>query len=346
MVESTRAIATGDDDRPALLRRVIKVGYAGVERLGPRASTEVHDVPDETINLSDPDDDDDAPTGASEQPRVARPSARWMLPAFAAGGALLVGSAAFGLFMCSARRDAVADNRDLRDQVTSLSDALELHRSGAAEVSERLETCTEDLTGERAVVHTVNTRITVLQTQLEAATSQLSDVKQSEAEAASRLQEFEAFANRFRTMIDSGDLDVVYRRGQMVLKLPAAILFPSASAELSDKGKAALAQVAAILVTFPERRFTVAGHTDNERIVQSDFKDNWELSAARAVIVLKMLIELGVPPKNLIAAGYGPYAPVAKNTTPYGRRANRRIEIILEPELSELPEPPELTKPE
>ena len=70
------------------------------------------------------------------------------------------------------------------------------------------------------------------------------------------------------------------------------------------------------------------------------FKDNWELSSARALVVTRFLIENGVPPGNLAAAGYGKHDPVRSNRSRRGRRLNRRIELILVPDLSELPQLP------
>jgi hypothetical protein len=82
-------------------------------------------------------------------------------------------------------------------------------------------------------------------------------------------------------------------------------------------------------------RELLAGHTDNVRLGKDDkFHSNWELSTARAVKVTELLVEKGVRPSNLVAAGYGEYDPVVSNATKTGRQKNRRIEIILEPQLS------------
>jgi len=136
-------------------------------------------------------------------------------------------------------------------------------------------------------------------------------------------------------MISSGKLDVMWRRGKMVVKLPEAVLFPSGSADLSEGGRAAIGEVAAILKDMSSRRFTVSGHTDNVPLGKDDpFRSNWELGSARAVAVLQVLIAKGVPPKNLSASAFAQYDPVASNTTKTGRARNRRIEIILEPQLS------------
>jgi len=99
-------------------------------------------------------------------------------------------------------------------------------------------------------------------------------------------------------------------------------------------------EVAVILRQFPDRRFMVAGHTDNQPVKEA-YKDNWELSMARALVVTRFLVEAKMKAQNIVAAGYGEHDPIASNASPDGRRENRRIEIILLPDLSELPTLPE-----
>ncbi len=74
---------------------------------------------------------------------------------------------------------------------------------------------------------------------------------------------------------------------------------------------------------------TIEGYTDNTPIKSSRFPSNWELSAARAVSVLRLFLQCGYDPKKLSAAGFGPYHPIAPNNTPEGRAKNRRIEIAI-----------------
>lgn len=74
---------------------------------------------------------------------------------------------------------------------------------------------------------------------------------------------------------------------------------------------------------------TIEGYTDNTPIKSSRFPSNWELSAARAVSVLRLFLQCGYDPKKLSAAGFGPYHPIAPNNTPEGRAKNRRIEVAI-----------------
>jgi chemotaxis protein MotB len=123
----------------------------------------------------------------------------------------------------------------------------------------------------------------------------------------------------------------------MTLKLPSGILFPSGSADLSKDGEKAIADVVTVLMEFKDRRFVVAGHTDIEPIKTRQFPNNWYLSTARANSVVQHMIKQGFPAKSLAASGYGENDPVAPNDKPEGREQNRRIEIILVPNLEELP---------
>jgi chemotaxis protein MotB len=152
---------------------------------------------------------------------------------------------------------------------------------------------------------------------------------------------------QFAKMIDAGSLKVTARRGQLVLSLPAEVLFPSGSADLSKTGELAVLEVGINLKKFPDRRFIVVGHTDSQPLAKMKldptkpapcvFKDNWELSTARALTVTHFLVQAGMDARNLIAAGVGEHDPIASNADPRERARNRRIEIALLPALSELP---------
>jgi chemotaxis protein MotB len=166
---------------------------------------------------------------------------------------------------------------------------------------------------------------------------ELAELRRQKEATEKRLAAYKALQQKFRALVDTGKLQVAFRNGQMTLKLPSGILFPSGSANLTKDGQTALAEVVKILLGFQDRRFVVAGHTDNQPIRTAGFKNNWYLSTARANSVLQFMIKEGFPPKNLAAAGYGEFDPVAGNDTEQGRELNRRIEIILVPNLEELP---------
>jgi chemotaxis protein MotB len=165
--------------------------------------------------------------------------------------------------------------------------------------------------------------------------------KEQEAQRA-RMAKYRAVIDKFRALVSSGKLKIRIVRGRMVVEMASEILFPSGRAKLHEEGQAALAELAGILMTISDREFQVAGHTDNVPINTGKFKSNWELSATRAVTVVKFLQDAGVDAKHLSAAGYSEYQPAANNDSASGKAKNRRIEIVLMPNLDELPDMSEI----
>lgn len=156
--------------------------------------------------------------------------------------------------------------------------------------------------------------------------------------AEKRVKEFQDLLKRFKKLIDAGKLKVKIKDGRMVLVLPTDILFSSGSAKLSEDGEIAISEVAAVLATIKDRNFQVEGHTDDVPITsKKKYKNNWELAAARAMVVVDTMIEAGMSGKVLSAASYGEFRPVASNNTSEGKSANRRIDIVIVPDLSNLP---------
>jgi chemotaxis protein MotB len=164
----------------------------------------------------------------------------------------------------------------------------------------------------------------------------LEELKKRKAEAESRIAEFKSLLDKFKTLIDAGKLKVRIREGKMVVELATDILFKSGSANLSKEGKAAITEVADLLKTIPNRQFQVEGHTDNVPIKTSAFS-NWELASARALTVLKTMIDAGMQADHISAASFGDTKPAKPNDTPENKAANRRIEIVVVPDLSSLP---------
>jgi chemotaxis protein MotB len=154
-----------------------------------------------------------------------------------------------------------------------------------------------------------------------------------EREVRERNQIYEEVIGRFRSLIDAGRLSVSIQRGRMVINLPQDILFQSGSATLNTGGRQTLAEVGSVLAELSDRTFQVEGHADNVPIATQQFPSNWELSAARALSVVHLLVREGVPPSSLSGAAYGEFQPVAGNDTTDGRRLNRRIEIVMLPNL-------------
>ncbi len=134
------------------------------------------------------------------------------------------------------------------------------------------------------------------------------------------------------------DLSVDIRAdGKVYVSLSEKLLFKSGQYNVDPRGKMALQKLGEVLSTQPDIDIVVEGHTDNVPFKRGELKDNMDLSVKRATTVARLLFEdYGVNPKQITSAGRGEYFPVAANTSPEGRAANRRTEVILSPKISEL----------
>lgn len=165
----------------------------------------------------------------------------------------------------------------------------------------------------------------------------LEDLQRAQEAAEKRAKAFRDLVAKFKAMVDAGKLQVEVRNGLMIVKLPDNILFDPGKTDLKKEGQDAIVQVTNILNGIEGRKFQVAGHTDNKPMKSGKFRDNWELSAQRALVVVDLMTKSGMDPHRLSAAGYADVLPVATNDTDDGRKQNRRIEIVLVPNLEDLP---------
>lgn len=150
-------------------------------------------------------------------------------------------------------------------------------------------------------------------------------------EWARRVQALEATA---ATFLEENDLlsqiDLVATPLGVELRLPEEVLFSSGSPELETLGAGLMAKVVPLLME-TSSRIKISGHTDDVPIRTSRFPSNWELSAARAIAVVRALRSMGLPEDRLEAVGYGANRPIVPNDTIEGRAKNRRVTIDLSP---------------
>lgn len=125
----------------------------------------------------------------------------------------------------------------------------------------------------------------------------------------------------------------------LVITFVEEVLFDSGKAMLREDSLAKLDKVSGVMQTVvPDLSIGIEGHTDNQPIIHSAWKSNWELSSARALSVLHFLADKGgVKPERLAAIGYGEYRPVASNDEKAGRQKNRRVEIVILPPVVKKP---------
>lgn len=128
----------------------------------------------------------------------------------------------------------------------------------------------------------------------------------------------------------SGRIETRRRDRGIALAIPAVALFASARADLEPAAIPLLTELAATLRQVGDARISVEGHTDDFAIQGGTFDSNWSLAAARANAVTRFLLEQGFAPDRLQSVSYADTRPVADNSTPDGRAANRRVELQIE----------------
>jgi len=172
---------------------------------------------------------------------------------------------------------------------------------------------------------------------LAAAQKHMEALQKQEEQERARAALYHSLVQKLKSMIDSGKLAVQVRNGKMLVKLQNDILFAAGSSAVKPEGKDVLGQLAQVLASVPDRNFQVTGHTDDVPIHTAQFPSNWELSTARAINVVNILTGAGLDPKHVSAAGYADNDPVAPNDSPDNKQKNRRIEIVVQPNIDELP---------
>lgn len=138
---------------------------------------------------------------------------------------------------------------------------------------------------------------------------------------------------------ENNGLTVTQKDGKVYISLEEKLLFRSASWDIDANGRNALKKLAVVLEKNPGIQVTIEGHTDNVpyKPDNSQLKDNWDLSVKRATTVVRVLLEGSrIKPERLTAAGRSEYLPIDTRNTSDARQKNRRTEIILTPDLTEL----------
>ena len=144
---------------------------------------------------------------------------------------------------------------------------------------------------------------------------------------------YQTLVSAMQDEIQTNQLTIKQMQTGVSVNLPAAVLFPSGSADVNTEGVSILTKVAKQLKAVPYQTI-VAGFTDNVPIggkLAELYPTNWELAAARAAEVASLLQKEGIPRERLLVVSFGENDPVAPNDTPEGRAKNRRIEIRLRP---------------
>jgi chemotaxis protein MotB len=219
--------------------------------------------------------------------------------------------------------------------------------------------CQTDYAAANQEIDNLKKQLTERGISLDSAQTSLAEQRKALEEYARRTEQLDAIKRRFEVLssklqklVQLG-LKVEVRNNRMLIQLPGDVLFDSGRDKLKPDGEKILLQIADVIRSdsdLSKRRFQVAGHTDSKPLVGGQFKDNWGLSAMRARSVLILLttpVEKGgggLAPTNWSATGYADTDPVSTNETEDGRQKNRRVELVVQPDVAEMLNLQSLTK--
>lgn len=155
-------------------------------------------------------------------------------------------------------------------------------------------------------------------------------LQEAEAKASNEMSDLERVKNMINEKLPTkSDINMVNSERGLVISLADTFLFDPGSANIKPEAASTLDKLSSILKTLPNS-IRIEGHTDNTPIKTALYPSNWELSTARATSLVKLFVEkYKYSPNKLSAGGYGEFRPLSPNTTPEGRQANRRVDIVI-----------------
>jgi len=229
--------------------------------------------------------------------------------------------------------------RDLTSQVNEGESQLTKLRSENSELEDLLQAKSDELSQK---IMGLREKIAALEDERDQKTQKISQLEQrireTDREKENKLKKmsetYNAMMQKMKGEIEKGQITITELKGKLTVNMVDAILFELGKSEISPEGEMVLQKVVDVLKEVVDKEIRVEGHTDNLTIhgaLAKKYATNWELSAARAVNVIKYLQSQGINPTILSAAAFSEYKPVASNDTKEGRAKNRRIEITLIP---------------
>jgi chemotaxis protein MotB len=222
--------------------------------------------------------------------------------------------------------------------VSGLQSALDREKKISAEALSQVEILNQQLAALRRQLAALNSALEAAEAKDREAQTQIADLgKRLNSALAQKVQELARYRSEFfgrlrQILSQRSDIHVVGDR----FVFQSEVLFPKGSAQINEQGLTEMQKLAIALRELEQQIpgdiawvLRVDGHTDTDPIASSAFRSNWELSAARAISVVNVLMENGVEPQHLVAAGFGEHQPIDPGVTEDAKGRNRRIELKL-----------------
>jgi len=208
---------------------------------------------------------------------------------------------------------------DMAAKTQTVSDLQSSHRIEVEALNNRLD---HELQSNKLVVERLLKEIETLEA-----------LKAEQEEALNQLEtQTDQLERELKDEIEKGEIRLKRYKTKTIINIDNSILFDSGRATLKKPVKTSLAKIADALINFPENNIQIEGHTDDVPIKTAKYPSNWELSAARALAVLRFFSDnTDMDPRKLSGVGYGEYQPLVPNDTPENRKLNRRVDIVILP---------------
>lgn len=235
----------------------------------------------------------------------------------------------------------------LQDEYTAtqsrLDELIGAYRALESESSQQLsEKATEiqnlikELEAKEKALNAKEMHLSELQNALDERTAEINELEALLSQKEVQMSKLRNAVSNALAAYEGKGLSITHKNGKIYVSMENKLLFDSGSWGVGSTGKTAVQKLAAVLKDNRDIEVLIEGHTDNVPYSGGVLLDNWDLSVKRATAIVRILENNGVDPLQIIAAGRSKYLPVADNQTSEGRAKNRRIDIILSPNLDEI----------
>ncbi|PJB12845.1 MAG: cell envelope biogenesis protein OmpA [Flavobacteriales bacterium CG_4_9_14_3_um_filter_40_17] len=242
----------------------------------------------------------------------------------------------------SAKNKLEKDIAALQNNLSNLQtayDALEKNSSVAmAENLQKNRDLLAQLEAKENALAQERSRLETLENELAQRAGRVDELERLIAQKEASLQKLKDAVSKALLGFEGNGLTVEQKNGKIYVSLENRLLFESGSWAIGSRGRQAVEALGKVLADNQDIAILIEGHTDNVPYRGGgDINDNWDLSTKRSTAVVSILQEnKGVKLKNITAAGRGEFAPIASNETADGKQKNRRIEVILTPNLDQI----------
>ena len=232
-------------------------------------------------------------------------------------------------------------NEDLLNKQNELQSSSEMeNRKLMAEllvIQEKLQNKEDSLKLLQIDLDKQQRNLDVLNDQLKLREQRVNELEQIIAQKDAAVTQLKEAVKKALVGFENKGIQVEQRNGRVYVSMEAKLLFASGSTEVGSEGSKAVVQLAKALEDQKDLTILVEGHTDSDPMKSQRIKDNWDLSVMRATSVVRIMVDNStLDPLILTAAGRGEFFPISDNDSPEGKAKNRRIEVILTPNLDKL----------